>query len=48
SCAKCKGKEQDQDQNLLIFCAACDRGFHTRCLDKKKSKDVVHWVCQEC
>ncbi|CAN0470885.1 unnamed protein product, partial [Hapterophycus canaliculatus] len=50
SCAVCKSTYQDEDEYQLHFCASCERGFHTKCLDRKKPKDrdSPHWVCGEC
>ncbi|XP_004531131.1 supporter of activation of yellow protein [Ceratitis capitata] len=43
-CIKCKGK---QDQNKMLYCEQCDRGFHIYCLDVKAVPDG-RWSCDRC
>ncbi|KAI8115406.1 Supporter of activation of yellow protein [Lucilia cuprina] len=43
-CIKCKRK---QDQNKMLFCEQCDRGFHIYCLTIKAVPDG-RWSCERC
>ncbi|XP_065366411.1 supporter of activation of yellow protein [Calliphora vicina] len=43
-CIKCKRK---QDQNKMLFCEQCDRGFHIYCLSIKAVPDG-RWSCERC
>ncbi|XP_067635687.1 supporter of activation of yellow protein [Eurosta solidaginis] len=43
-CIKCKGKK---DQNKMLYCEQCDRGFHIYCLGVKAVPDG-RWSCDRC
>ncbi|XP_037820221.1 supporter of activation of yellow protein isoform X2 [Lucilia sericata] len=43
-CIKCKRKH---DQNKMLFCEQCDRGFHIYCLTIKAVPDG-RWSCERC
>ncbi|XP_036345028.1 supporter of activation of yellow protein-like [Rhagoletis pomonella] len=43
-CIKCRGKK---DQNKMLFCEQCDRGFHIYCLGIKAVTDS-RWSCERC
>ncbi|XP_061386007.1 supporter of activation of yellow protein [Musca vetustissima] len=43
-CIKCK---QKQDENKMLYCEQCDRGFHIYCLGIKSVPDG-RWSCNRC
>ncbi|XP_073831254.1 PHD finger protein enhancer of yellow 3 [Musca autumnalis] len=43
-CIKCK---QKQDENKMLYCEQCDRGFHIYCLGIK-SVPEGRWSCNRC
>ncbi|XP_059222328.1 supporter of activation of yellow protein-like [Stomoxys calcitrans] len=43
-CVKCKRRH---DQNKMLFCEQCDRGFHIYCLGIKTVPDG-RWSCNRC
>uniref|UniRef100_A0A1A9ZKU2 PHD-type domain-containing protein n=1 Tax=Glossina pallidipes TaxID=7398 RepID=A0A1A9ZKU2_GLOPL len=43
-CVKCKRR---QDQNKMLFCEQCDRGYHIYCLGVKAVPDY-RWSCERC
>ncbi|XP_075158597.1 PHD finger protein enhancer of yellow 3 [Haematobia irritans] len=43
-CVKCKSR---QDQNKMLFCEQCDRGYHIYCLEIKAVPDG-RWSCNRC
>lgn len=46
-CKRCSGCQRTQDEDKMMFCDRCDRGFHTYCvgLDDVPSGS---WLCTEC
>lgn len=44
SCVTCK---QSTDEETLMFCDKCDRGYHTRCVGLK-SIPSGKWICKLC
>lgn len=44
SCAQC-GQPHDEDR--MMFCDRCDRGYHTYCVGLSTIPDG-HWVCALC
>lgn len=48
SCMKCNQKGST-DQNAMIFCDRCDRGYHQDCVRPRVYKiPAGKWVCKDC
>lgn len=48
-CKKCETCKDTGDEEKLLFCDACDRGFHTFCLSPPlKRPPIGGWFCREC
>ncbi|XP_037934994.1 supporter of activation of yellow protein-like [Teleopsis dalmanni] len=43
-CVKCKRK---QDENKMLYCEQCDRGYHIYCINIKSVPDC-RWSCERC
>ena len=46
-CKKCSVCSSAQDDEKMMFCDRCDRGFHTYCVNVDKVPEGS-WLCTEC
>lgn len=38
----------DMDENIMLLCDQCDKGFHTTCIDLAHIPNLELWYCQQC
>ena len=38
----------DLDDEIMLLCDTCDRGFHTTCLNMNGIPNIEEWHCDEC
>jgi len=46
-CKRCSGCQRTQDEDKMMFCDRCDRGFHTYCVGLGEVPSGS-WLCTEC
>lgn len=46
-CKKCSGCQKPHDEDKMMFCDRCDRGFHTYCVGLKEVPSDA-WFCPKC
>ena len=46
-CKKCSVCSSAQDDEKMMFCDRCDRGFHTYCVNMSKVPEGS-WLCKTC
>lgn len=46
-CKKCSGCLKPYDEDKMMFCDRCDRGFHTYCVGLKEVPSGS-WFCKQC
>lgn len=38
----------DMDENIMLLCDQCDKGFHTSCIDLDHIPNLELWFCEQC
>lgn len=46
-CKKCSGCLKPHDEDKMMFCDRCDRGFHTYCVGLEEVP-IGSWFCKKC
>jgi PHD-finger/Zinc finger, C3HC4 type (RING finger) len=45
---RCTVCGSDLDDDIMLLCDTCDKGFHTTCLGMYGIPDIEHWFCDQC